>query len=267
MARPRIDALVALRSEGQLLVGRDRIRILEAVARHGSITAAARATGHSYKATWDAVAAVNNLLPEPAFLTRAGGRSGGGAIVTEEGRRLIAGFHRMEERLSRLYSLIAEEGMDDSELLALRAAGLRISARNLFQGVVLDVREGPVDVDVEVEVGRGRLIHALVTHSAREELAIAPGQLLLAVVKSTFVRLSAPDAGDAGDTGMAGPNRFEGTVARRNDGAGKAEITLDIGAGKTINTVLSPAPAPGFAEPGARLTASFDAADVILIAE
>lgn len=261
MARPRIDALVALRSDGQLLVGRERIRILEAVARHGSITAASRATGHSYKATWDAVAAVNNLLPEPAFLTRAGGRSGGGAIVTDEGRRLIAGFHRMEERLSRLYSLIAEEGMDDSELLALRAAGLRISARNLFQGVVLNVREGPVDVEVEVEVGRGRLIHALVTHSAREELAIASGQLLLAVVKSTFVRLSAPESR------TTGANCFEGAVARRHDGAGKAEIALDIGSGKTINAVLSPAPEPGFAEPGAQLTASFDAADVILIAE
>jgi molybdate transport system regulatory protein len=34
----KIDALLALRSEGRFLVGRDRIKLLEAVAEHGSIT-------------------------------------------------------------------------------------------------------------------------------------------------------------------------------------------------------------------------------------
>ena len=37
--------------------------MLEAVAAHGSITAAAKALGYSYKAVWDGLNAVNNLLP------------------------------------------------------------------------------------------------------------------------------------------------------------------------------------------------------------
>jgi len=66
MATPtKIDAMIALRSNGRFLVGRDRIAILEAVAQHGSITEAAKALGFSYKTAWDAVAAINNLMPRP----------------------------------------------------------------------------------------------------------------------------------------------------------------------------------------------------------
>ncbi len=112
MTGHKINALLALHSEGRFLVGRERVKLLEKVAELGSIAKAAKATGFSYKTAWDSVNAVNNLLPTPAFLTRPGGRTGGGAEVTEEGRRLIATFHRLEEKLSRISNLIAEEGLE-----------------------------------------------------------------------------------------------------------------------------------------------------------
>ena len=132
MTGNRIEALLALRSGGRLLVGRDRIKMLEAVVEHGSITKAAKAVGFSYKAAWDAVDSINNLLPSPAFVTKAGGRAGGGAEVTPEGRRLIATFHRLEERMSRISSLIAEEGLEEHENFLLWSVGIKISTRNVF---------------------------------------------------------------------------------------------------------------------------------------
>jgi molybdate transport system regulatory protein len=42
---PRSDALLLLRGGGRLPVGRDRIAMLQAVAAHGSISAAAKALG------------------------------------------------------------------------------------------------------------------------------------------------------------------------------------------------------------------------------
>ena len=44
------------------IAGRGRIRLLEAVGREGSISAAARATGLSYKAAWDAIEGLNTLF-------------------------------------------------------------------------------------------------------------------------------------------------------------------------------------------------------------
>src|SRR5215475_9859912 len=101
---PRSDALLVLRGVGHLPVGRDRIAMLEAVAAHGSITAAAKALGYSYKAVWDGLHAINNLLPRPALLTQSGGRGGGGATLTEEGRRLIAAFRRLQAGLAEISS-------------------------------------------------------------------------------------------------------------------------------------------------------------------
>jgi molybdate transport system regulatory protein len=90
----KINALLALHRDGRLLVGHERIKVLEAVAEHGSIAKAAKAAGFSYKAGWDAVNALNNLTPSPAFVMKTGGRTGGGAEITAEGRRLIAAFHK-----------------------------------------------------------------------------------------------------------------------------------------------------------------------------
>src|SRR3982075_3068116 len=106
-----IDSLLAWRAGGRLLIGRERIALLEAVMEHKSITKAAEVTGFSYKTAWDAVNAINNLLPRPAFVTLTGGPHGGGAEVTGEGRRLILAFRRLEEKLGGISAAIAEEGL------------------------------------------------------------------------------------------------------------------------------------------------------------
>ena len=55
------------------IAGRDRIRLLEAVGREGSISAAARAIGLSYKAAWDAIDGLNTLFGRPLVEARSGG--------------------------------------------------------------------------------------------------------------------------------------------------------------------------------------------------
>jgi molybdate transport system regulatory protein len=60
-------------------VGARRIALLTAIAEQGSISAAARTLGLSYKGAWDGVQALNNLFERPLVLARAGGRRGGNA--------------------------------------------------------------------------------------------------------------------------------------------------------------------------------------------
>ncbi|BBU60225.1 transcriptional regulator [Methylosinus sp. C49] len=256
----KIDALLALRSEGRFLVGRDRIKLLEAVAEYGSITKAAKVVGFSYKTAWDAVNAINNLLPSPAFVTKAGGRSGGGAEVTQEGRRLIATFHRLEERLSRISSLIAEEGLEDQDDFLLWSVGVKISARNVFQTEVVSVKKWPVDVEVTLRVSPETSIHAIVTNDSAVELGLEPGRKTLALIKSSFVHLTTPEHTPPGVR-----NQFVGVVRRRIDAERNSEVLLDIGAGKTMHAVVPRQTAEdlGIAE-GERAVASFSPTDVIL---
>jgi molybdate transport system regulatory protein len=262
MTGEKIDALLALRSDGRLLVGRDRIKLLEAVAEHGSITKAAKAAGFSYKTAWDAVDAINNLLPSPAFITKAGGRSGGGAHVTEEGRRLIETFHRLEARMSRISSLIAQEGFAGQDDFALWSLGIKISTRNMFQTEVVGVRRWPVDVEVTLKVTAESVIHAIVTNEAADELGLAPGRKALALIKSSFVRLAlAPASLEA----KAERNSFNGVVRNRTDAERNSEVLIDIGSGKTMTAVIARQTAEDLEiRKGAPVVANFNATDVIL---
>jgi molybdate transport system regulatory protein len=260
MAGNKINALLALHSEGRFLVGHERMKLLEKVAELGSIAKAAKATGFSYKTAWDSVNAVNNLLPTPAFLTRPGGRSGGGAEVTEEGRRLIATFHRLEEKLSKISNFIAEEGLEGQEEAFLWALGARISARNVFQTEVSHGKRWPVDVEVSLTFGDEKKMMAIVTNEAADDLALAPGRKVLALVKSSFIRLFAPDHAPADSR-----NIFIGEVAERIDAERNCEIRLDIGHGKTLHAVAPRQTVEDLGlDVGAKAAATFDPSQVIL---
>ncbi len=260
MSSLKIDALLALRGNGRLMIGRERIALLESVAELGSISKAAKTTGLSYKTAWEAVNAINNLLPVPVFLTKAGGAAGGGAEVTPEGRRLIETFHRLEARLSKISSLIAAEGLDGQEDVLLWSLGNKISARNIFQTTVLSLNKTAVDVELKLQLSHGHAITALVTNAACEDLALVEGRRTLAIVKAPFVRILPPKVQPDGAS-----NWFEGTISRRTDAEHNCEFLLDIGYGKTLTAVV---PIASVAKmelvEGGAATAHFDANHVIL---
>ena len=79
-------------------IGPGKIDLLEAVGRTGSIAAAGRELGMSYRRAWLLVSAVNAMFEEPAVLSHAGGREGGGAELTPFGARLVAAYRRLEAR-------------------------------------------------------------------------------------------------------------------------------------------------------------------------
>ncbi|MFO1410055.1 MAG: LysR family transcriptional regulator, partial [Steroidobacteraceae bacterium] len=67
---------------GQRFLADRRIALLEAIGECGSITAAAKRAGLSYKAAWDAVEAMNNLAEQPLVSAAVGGARGGGSQLT-----------------------------------------------------------------------------------------------------------------------------------------------------------------------------------------
>jgi molybdate transport system regulatory protein len=81
-------------------IGPGKAELIDRIAETGSISAAARAMGMSYRRAWQLVAALNKDFTEPVIITAIGGTRGGGARVTPFGKRLVALFHAMEDRAS-----------------------------------------------------------------------------------------------------------------------------------------------------------------------
>ena len=82
-------------------MGPGKAELVERIASTGSISAAARAMGMSYRRAWQLVESLNRAYREPLVATAIGGKRGGGARVTPFGRRVVAAFRAMEGKASR----------------------------------------------------------------------------------------------------------------------------------------------------------------------
>jgi molybdate transport system regulatory protein len=80
-------------------IGPGKIALLEAIRAAGSISAAARTLGMSYRRAWLLVEEINHALREPAVAAETGGRRGGGAIVTPAGEQLVGHYRTIESHV------------------------------------------------------------------------------------------------------------------------------------------------------------------------
>ena len=192
---------------------------------------------------------------------QTGGRNGGGAVVTEDGKALITAFHLLEERLSRAAALFSDGGTPIDPIVLLRSLGMKTSARNAFRCTVADIRQGAVNAEVILHLTDAVTLAATITEESIRDLDIAPGQAVTALVKASFVMLATGE----GRPAVSARNRIPGTVIHREDGPVSSEITLDIGGGKVLAAVVTKDGAEELKlQPGAPAWALFKASHVIL---
>jgi len=79
-------------------IGHGKIRLLEAIRDQGSISAAGRMLGMSYRRAWLLVDALNGVFGEPVVETKHGGSAGGGAELTPLGHRLVHHYRAIEAK-------------------------------------------------------------------------------------------------------------------------------------------------------------------------
>src|SRR5579871_673767 len=79
--------------------GPGRADVLAAIEREGSISAAGRSLGMSYRFTWALVESMNHCFAEPLVEAVRGGSRGGGAALTDAGRRALAAYRALERQI------------------------------------------------------------------------------------------------------------------------------------------------------------------------
>jgi molybdate transport system regulatory protein len=258
-----IEASITLRSEDVASVGRDRIRLLQAVAREGSISAGARAVGLTYKAAWDALDAMANLFGRPLLETRTGGRAGGGARLTPSGVRVIDAFGRLEAEMTRTLRALEPDlaGSGISPFGLFSGFFMRTSARNALRGTITAIKSDTLSAEIAVVVSDDTTIYALITKESLRELGLCVGREAIALIKASFVVIAPGDDAPA----VSVRNCLHGVVRRCEASAVSAEVVLDIGGGKTLAATITARSAEALGlSPGNPACALFDAAHVIV---
>lgn len=110
MARIRVSIVF----ESGARIGPGKAALLESIRDTGSISAAARDMGMSYKRAWLLLDSINQAFTEPVVTAASGGTGGGGATLTPFGAEVL-------ERYRRIYKRAAAETADDLASLERRA--------------------------------------------------------------------------------------------------------------------------------------------------
>ncbi len=92
--------MLRILAEDHPAIGPGKAQLVALIDSTGSISAAAREMGMSYRRAWQLVEALNASFIEPVVVTAVGGKRGGGAVVTVFGRGLVKQFRAMEDRAS-----------------------------------------------------------------------------------------------------------------------------------------------------------------------
>jgi molybdate transport system regulatory protein len=87
--------------KGVFLMGPRYMRFLDAVERTGTIRAAGRVVGWSYRTCLNRIREMERVLGALVLSTKRGGRAGGSARLTPEARRLVRVFGRWQRDVER----------------------------------------------------------------------------------------------------------------------------------------------------------------------
>lgn len=94
---PRIK--LRLEYDAPLVLGPGKAQLLRLIGQLGSISAAGRRMGMSYKRAWSLVEEMNAAFAAPLVDSSRGGAGGGGAAVTPTGQAVLRHFDALERLL------------------------------------------------------------------------------------------------------------------------------------------------------------------------
>lgn len=79
-----------------------RAELLHRIDETGSIAKAARSMGMSYKKAWDMIDELNTRGNKPFVISHKGGQKGGGAQLTEAGKKVITAYHKLTKKIDAI---------------------------------------------------------------------------------------------------------------------------------------------------------------------
>jgi molybdate transport system regulatory protein len=121
MANDRLEPRLRILLGASIAVGPGKAALLELIGETGSIAAAGRRMGMSYRRAWVLTKTMNACFRAPLVEAAKGGVGGGGARLTAMGREVLALYRGMEDHaasavapdMAKLRELIADQPPED----------------------------------------------------------------------------------------------------------------------------------------------------------
>lgn len=94
--KSKVQFRLRIYRDDSIAIGPGKIELLEAIAETGSISAAGRQLGMSYRRAWMLIDEMNRALSSPAVNKASGGSHGGGTALTPVGEQIVKHYRAIE---------------------------------------------------------------------------------------------------------------------------------------------------------------------------
>ncbi len=221
--------------DAQFYLGTARLQLLEKIASGHSIAEAARQLGMGYKTAWDMLNDMNRLSASPLVMSTKGGRRGGGTVITEHGKAMIAAFRAIEREHQAMLLALEQRYPEFSQWQHIpQRLQLRTSARNQLFCKIQALEKQGHRIMVTLDLGQKQYLRAMLTQNSIDEMGLSVGKQVIALLKAPMVSLSVERREDQ--------QMLEGILQSVDvDETGSAEINILLQCGQHMIAILEDA--------------------------
>ena len=120
-----IEVRLFLKLDAETRIGHGKVALLEGIEETGSISAAGRRLGMTYRRAWELVAHLNAAFGRAVVTAQSGGAGGGGAHLTDLGREVVERYRALQAATeaaaaphvaaleAQIAAAAAQDGLDD----------------------------------------------------------------------------------------------------------------------------------------------------------
>ncbi|MDD2701001.1 MAG: TOBE domain-containing protein [Sideroxydans sp.] len=112
---------------------------------------------------------------------------------------------------------------------------MQISARNIFKGTVRTLHPGPINSEVEIALGGNDSLVAQITNSSAQQLGLAQGSPVVALVKASSILVMSESSGIR----LSARNILTGKVTHVSNGQVSSEVTITLPSGTVLHATIT----------------------------
>ncbi len=174
---------LVLKGKRGIIMDRVDASLLANILEQESISSAAGTVGISYRNAWDRLERLQNHLKRKLVLTRSGGKTGGGASLTDEGKALVGEYRRLNNYLF--------DSLGDRDFWS--HVSYRLSARNRLKARVVSVKRGEITSEIKLRTTEPGILTSVITNEGVDYLDLRTNDEVEAIVKATEVLVAKPE--------------------------------------------------------------------------
>jgi molybdate transport system regulatory protein len=112
---------------------------------------------------------------------------------------------------------------------------MKISARNVFQGKITEIKIGSVNSEIDVTLGGEDKIVAIVTNGSVQKLGLVAGKSVTVLIKASSVLVMTDGSGVT----LSARNILAGKVSKLSNGPVSSEVAIVLPSGTTVYATIT----------------------------